>query len=155
MGSSPGAAFTEFVERRGPRIHQGLMAALGPEVGADAAAEALAYGWEHWDRVGAMDNPAGYLYRVGLNHGRRFLKRRVFPEVEVPDVSGHEIEPGLPVALARLSDRQRVVTLLHFGGEWTFSEIAELLGLDRGTVKKHADRGLAKLRSSLEVTLDA
>ena len=28
-------------------------------------AEALAFGWEHWNRVREMDNPCGYLYRVG------------------------------------------------------------------------------------------
>jgi DNA-directed RNA polymerase specialized sigma24 family protein len=33
--------------------------------------------------------------------------------------------------------------------------VADLFGLDRGTVKKHADRGLEKLRSAMEVNVDA
>jgi DNA-directed RNA polymerase specialized sigma24 family protein len=33
--------------------------------------------------------------------------------------------------------------------------VAELLGIDRGTVQKHADRAMVKLRVALEVTLDA
>ncbi len=81
------------------------MAALGPELGSDAASEALAYAWEHWDRVGAMENPAGYVYTVGRNKGRRMAKRPMFPlpspqEDEVPWV-----EPALPAAIAGLSNR--------------------------------------------------
>lgn len=155
MGSSPAERFTDFVEGGGARIHQGLMAALGPDAGAEAAAEALAYGWEHWERIEAMDNPAGYLYRVGHNQGRRSLRRPVFPAGPEPVDSTPWVEPGLPDAVARLSERQRVVTLLVYGGHWTLAEVAELLDLDRGTVKKHADRGLVKLREALEVTLDA
>jgi len=54
-----------FVERTGSRLRAALVAAYGPDVGADAAAEALAYGFEHWDELESMSNPAGYLYRVG------------------------------------------------------------------------------------------
>ena len=45
-------------------MRHALMAALGAEVGVEAASEAMAYSWEHWDRVGGMENPGGYLYRV-------------------------------------------------------------------------------------------
>jgi hypothetical protein len=31
----------------------------------------LAYGFEHWGKVGPMANPAGYLYRVGQSEARR------------------------------------------------------------------------------------
>jgi len=65
-------SFTRFVERVGPGLTQALVAALGGEVGREMSAEALAYGWEHWDRVGTLENPAGYLYRVGRNRGRRY-----------------------------------------------------------------------------------
>jgi RNA polymerase sigma-70 factor (ECF subfamily) len=144
--------FTEFVVHAGGRIQQGLMAALGPDAGAEAAAEALAYGWEHWTRIETMENPAGYLYRVGRSH--RPAEWRIVSEVSVREDSAPWVEPGLTRALADLSERQRVATLLVHAGEWTLAEVAELLGLDRGTVKKHADRGLAKLRAALEVTLD-
>ena len=59
-------AFSTFVVEVEPRLRRALTATFGPEVGREAAAEALAYGWTHWERVGAMDNAAGYLYRVGL-----------------------------------------------------------------------------------------
>jgi RNA polymerase sigma-70 factor (ECF subfamily) len=147
--------FTDFVTESGPRIQHALMAALGPELGQDAASEALTYGWQHWERVRAMENPAGYLYTVGRSRGRRLQGRPVFPPALPSADRAPWIEPGLPAAVAGLSERQRVATLLVHGGGWTYAEVAELMNVDRGTVKKHADRGLAKLRSAMEVNLDA
>ena len=52
-------SFEKFAAQDGPRLRAGLVAAYGPEAGAAASAEALAYAWEHWPRVGAMQNPVG------------------------------------------------------------------------------------------------
>ena len=145
-------AFCRFVEERGQRLQHGLVAALGPGLGPDAASEALAYGWEHWDRVGVMDNPAGFLFTVGRNWGRRQFRKaaRPFPAPPLVTTSDPLVEPGLPAALARLSDHQRVATVLVHGAGWTVSEVAALMRLNRGTVGRHAARGLAKLRRALE-----
>jgi len=150
-------SFCRFVEERGRRLQHGLVCALGREVGAEASSEALAYGWEHWDRVGAMDNPAGFLFTVGRNWGRHQFRGRAAAFPQPPPVSASDplVEPALPAALARLSERQRVATVLVHGAGWTLAEVADLLRLDRGTVLKHAERGLAKLRRALEVTVDA
>jgi DNA-directed RNA polymerase specialized sigma24 family protein len=68
-------AFTVFYSETEPQLRRALTAAVGADAGRDATAEALAYGWEHWDRVGAMDNPAGYLYRVGRSKARNRPRR--------------------------------------------------------------------------------
>ena len=75
--------FSEFVSDMESRLRQALTSALGPEFGREAAAEALAYGWEHWARISEMENPVGYLFRVGQRSGRRMRskKRIVFPAV--------------------------------------------------------------------------
>jgi hypothetical protein len=52
-------SFTEFVSEHETRLRQSLTAAFGVERGKDAAAESLAYGWEHWGRVSVMENPVG------------------------------------------------------------------------------------------------
>jgi hypothetical protein len=91
-------SFTDFVRNTEPRLRVALGAAFGPERGREAAADALAYGWEHWDRVAAMDNPAGYLYRVGANRAKAMRKPPIaLRPVEVG--SDPWIEPGLPTAL--------------------------------------------------------
>ena len=140
--------FTSFVQEVEPRLRRGLVAALGVDRGVDATAEALAYAWQHRERVIAMDNPAGYLYRVGQT---RAPKSRPVP-VDLPAIPPDRtpwIEPGLPAALASLSDTQRVCVLLIHTYEHTFVEVAELLGVSRSTVQKHTDRGLHRLRKAL------
>ena len=63
--------FSAFVVEHEARLRHALTARYGSEVGKEAAADALAYGWEHWQRVSAMENPVGYLFTVGRDRGRR------------------------------------------------------------------------------------
>lgn len=140
-------SFTDFVAEVEPRLQCALLPVVGLEAAREATAEALAYGWEHWDRIRPMENPSGYLYRVARNKARRFSLRRVMLP-EVPSAEMPWIEPGLPAALSRLSEKQRTVVLLVYAFGWRQSEVADLLGLGHGAVQKHAERGLAKLRSA-------
>jgi DNA-directed RNA polymerase specialized sigma24 family protein len=143
--------FVEFVETNESRLRHALTAAFGYEAGKEAAAEALAYGWEHWERVRAMANPIGYLYTVGRSKGRRALSfaRPVFPPI--PEDRTPWFEPGLPAALARLAEKERTVVLLLHGYGWHMSEVAETLGVSKSTVQTHAERGMRKLRRKLGV----
>lgn len=151
---SPDVTYEEFVQRDGARLRAGLVAAYGPDVGADAAAEALAYGFEHWDRLGPMANPAGYLYRVGQSEARRhFRPVGYLPVAPAPGMP--HFEPGLAPALEALTEPQRVgVVLVHALG-WTLREAAELLDVDVSTLRTHIARAMTKLRTALEVTPDA
>jgi RNA polymerase sigma factor (sigma-70 family) len=149
--------FTDFVRSVGPRLRQSLIAALGPETGREAAAEALAWAWEHWPKLEALDNPAGYLYRLGRNRGTSSLRRRpVFAQPE-DDATADDpwVEPGLTAALARLSEMQRVTVLLVHGFGWTQREVAEHFDIAAGTVQVHVERGMARLRNDLKVELHA
>ncbi len=147
-------SFTEFVREVEIRLQTALIARYGPDLGRESAAEALAYGWEHWDRVSEMDNPAGYLYRVATSRVRR-LRRRPPRLPEVEQQHWPWVEPGLPAALAGLSDNQRTVVLMVHSFEYTHAETAAALGVSTGTVRKHLERGMAKLRAALEVSGDA
>lgn len=147
-------SFTEFAKRAEPRLRRALIAGYGPERGREATAEALAYGWTHWERLMRMENPTGYLYRVGQSRAKKGQRvERFFPAV--PDDRVPWIEPGLPEALDGLSDRQRAATLLVHAFQWTYDEVAELLGVSKNTVRKHLNRAMAKLRKALEVSSDA
>ena len=149
---SPGDArresFTRFARDAEPRLRIALAAVVGQDLGTEATAEALAYGWENWDRVQVMDNPVGYLYRVGRSSVPR-QQRVALPPVPVTYVP--QVEPALPAALAKLTDRQRVVVVLVHGFDWNHNEVASLLDVDTPTVATHLRRGLAKLRRSLKV----
>lgn len=142
--------FEEFARTTGPRLRAGLVAAYGPEDGADAASEALSYGWRHWDRVGVMDNPAGYLYRVGQSAARRAVRRPRFLPAPAPADLPH-FEPGLLPALESLSEQQRVCVVMIHGFGWGQTEVAELFDISPSSVRTHLARGLARLREALEV----
>ena len=143
--------FTAFVEEVEYRLRCALSACLGSQVGREAAAEALAYGWEHWDRIRAMENPAGYLYTVGRSRGRRAFRRR--PVLyEVDQESMPWIEPGLPDALAALPEQQRIAVMLHHCFQWTLAEIADLLEVSKSTAQKHTTRGVDRLRKEMRVS---
>ena len=143
--------FRDFMEDGEPRLRRALIAAYGPERGREAAAEALAYGWEHWARVQQMRAPVGYLYRVGQSRTRPRLARRL---VERPAISDVWCEPALPEALAALPERQRVVVVLVHGFGWSLTEVGELLGLRKTSVQNHLERAMARLRFELEEPVD-
>ena len=99
-----------------------------------------------------MDNPAGYLYRVGRDRARRMKTRRIVL-APAPDHQDIWVEPALPTELAQLPEQQRVVTALVHGFGWSLAETATFLGVSKSTVQSHADRALKKLRRRLGVEL--
>jgi DNA-directed RNA polymerase specialized sigma24 family protein len=142
--------FGAFAARATVRLRRALVAAYGPEAGAEGAAEAMAYGWQHSRRIGAMANPAGYLYRVGQTAARRHL--RVGPPLPEPPIDElPEVEPRLIGLLNQLSEAQRTCVLLVHGYGWSQQDVADLLDVSHSTVRTHLARALAHLRATLEV----
>jgi RNA polymerase sigma-70 factor (ECF subfamily) len=139
--------FEAFVREAEPRLRRALVAARGPVDGRDATAEALAYAWEHWAEVRTLDNPVGYLYRVGQSRtrARRRVRLPAAPPATLPDV-----EPGLVPALASLTEPQRMAVFLVHGCGWPHAEVAEVLDVTASTVSTHVQRGMARLRTLLE-----
>ena len=145
--------FEAFVLDTEPRLSRALAAACGFEDGQDATAEALAYAFEHWTELQHIANLPGYLFRVGMTRGRRRLRQRVL--FAVPDTPERRFEPGLPGALAALTQRQRLAVVLVHGYGYTLRDVAELTGLRPTTVQNHLARGLARLRTLMGVTESA
>jgi len=143
--------FEEFVRRAESSLHDALSALYGTDRGRDAVAEALAYGWEHWDRIRAMDNPIGYLYVVGRDRGRpgRGVGRPVLMPIDSARTPW--VEPGLPEALGLLSGKQRSVVMLLHCYDWTMAEVAEVLGVSKSTVQGYDRRAMRRLRRKLGV----
>jgi RNA polymerase sigma-70 factor (ECF subfamily) len=52
-------------------------------------------------------------------------------------------------AIAQLSSRQRAVVFLYFWNDSSESEIAELLGIRPGSVRRHLSRARSHLRRTL------
>jgi DNA-directed RNA polymerase specialized sigma24 family protein len=148
-----GVGFDEFIEGLRPRLARAFVAAYGAERGQEALAEAMACAWEQYGRLVEMDNPAGFLFRVGQSRSRPRRGGALFPSIE--DAGVPSVEPALPGALSDLSERQRVCVVLIHGYGWTHQEVADLLDLSRSSVQSHAERGLARLRSIIGTVADA
>jgi DNA-directed RNA polymerase specialized sigma24 family protein len=144
--------FEAFVETAEPRLRRALLGAVGVDRMPDAVGEALAYGWEHWARVSTMDNPVGYLFRVGQSRTktRRHLRLPLLESARLP-----EVEPGLSGALLGLPATQRTAVWLAHGCGWSHSEISVVLDVSTSTVSTHVNRALASLRTEIGVETDA
>ena len=143
-------SFEAFVERVEPRLRIALTAVFGQDAGRDATAEALLYGLENWGRVSGMENPVGYLYRVGRSSQRRGRRHGWLP---VPDRCSPMVEPGLAEAVRGLSEKQRIAVVLVLAYSWTRREVAETVGISVSSVDTHLARGLDRLRATLGVEI--
>ena len=130
---------------------------VGPSDAADVVSDAVigVMSSGRWDRV---DNPRGYLFRAVLNqattHKRSGARRRsreerssmatVAPAADASSIDAHR-------ALAQLSEQQRAVVYLTYWDDLTATQIAALLDISEGSVKKH----LARAREQLRRILDA
>lgn len=142
-------SFETFAAEAAPKLRRAFAGALGADRTPDAVAEALAYGWEQWDRVRDMEFPVGYLFRVGQSRTRP-RERPTLPRVE--HASGeHTFEPGLPAAVMTLPDTQRTAVWLAHGCGWNHQDIAEVLEVSTSTVSTHVNRGLERLRKEMGV----
>jgi RNA polymerase sigma-70 factor (ECF subfamily) len=144
-----------------PRLVRSLAVADGTEDAADAVQEAFVQAQLRWTRVGALEDPAGWVRRVALNrlsNGRRNRRRRTAILATIRPVDPAELQPSdldLLAAVGALPPQQRRCVCLHHIGGYPIAEIATALGIAEGTVKSHLHDARASLRHTLEVTDDA
>ena len=142
--------FEGFFRSTEPALRAALVSTFGSEIGREAAAEALVYAWRNWGRVKDLDNPAGFLFRVGQRWGRRHQVRGRRRVGIPPDEQGRaSFEPQLADSLSRLPLRQRQAVVLCIGYGLTHAEAAALLGIKRSSIQNHVERALQHLRQCI------
>jgi RNA polymerase sigma-70 factor (ECF subfamily) len=146
------AEFDDFVREVEPRLRRAFVGCRGVDGAHEATAEAMAYAWEHRTRVLAMENPAGYLYRVGQS---RTKARRRIGLPSPADLRLPEVEPALIPALLDLPDQQRTAIWLVHACGWTYAEAADAMEISRSAIGTHVSRALDALRRALEVDTHA
>jgi RNA polymerase sigma-70 factor (sigma-E family) len=110
--------------------------------------------WRRYgDELTGLDNPLGYLRTAVVNNARSVLRRRKtargYTPPHVPDAASAESVAMLSEehrevldAVHKLPPRQREVLVLRYWSDLSEADIAEALGISRGTVKSTASRGL-------------
>lgn len=95
----------------------------------------------------------GWLWRIVVNEARRLAaSRRTEPlsESTEPSENGHLAdEYGLRSWIAALPERQRAVLFLRYHADLQYSRIADVLGIDVGTVSATLSAAHTKLRKAL------
>lgn len=148
--------FEAFVIDRGPGIRRTLVGRYGVDVGVEAYSDAIEYGWAHWARIRGMENPSGYLFRVGQSRSRRHRTKRA-PALPSEDQDRERSdEPELHDALWTLPPTQRTAVILVHGFEYSYREAAELMAVSEGALRNYVHRGMTRLRDVLgsKETLD-
>lgn len=119
---------------------------------AESFAGVLRAGDARWQ---AVRDPRAYLFRVVCNNarmsgrGRRRRERRELVWLPSAEHADPHADGSVLHVLSRLSLQQRAVTFLTYWEDMSVGEIAGVLGVSEGSVKKQLARARAALRKEL------
>ena len=153
-------AYVEFVTSRQPVLRRIAYAVCRDDASAeDVLQEAFVKLYLAWPRIEATGREEAYVRRIivnaDLDQRRRPWHRRRSPlPVELLDTPARagaapEDRISLLAELRRLPAMQRRTVVLRYWLGFSVEDTARELGIGEGTVKSHASRGLAALRSRL------
>jgi RNA polymerase sigma-70 factor (ECF subfamily) len=154
-------SFEEFYATEYPAV-VGLAYALSGNrwVAEDLAQEAFIAAHRNWDRIAAYERPGSWVRRVVANLSVSAFRRRLteakalarlalgqastVAELSAEDAEFWRAVRGLP-------RRQAQVVALHYMEDRPLAEIADVLEIATGTVKKHLHDGRRELARRLEL----
>jgi RNA polymerase sigma factor (sigma-70 family) len=149
--------FEAFYRANVDRVYRALAVTLRrDDLAGEAVDEAMARAWTRWAEVRELDNPAGWVFRVGLNWATswwRKVRRERAPgsELDLPGPPGTTESAMLAEeVLARLPRPQRAVVVCRILLDLTTAETAAALEISEGTVKSRLSRALTDLRRALK-----
>ena len=154
---SPPEAFEDFYVREFPAV-VGLAYALSGSRWAaeDLAQEAFLAAHRDWTRVGSYEQPGAWVRRVVANLSVSAFRRRAIETKALARLAISQAEPlpdlaaGDPefwATVRGLPRRQAQVVALFYLEDRSVAQIADILGMTAGTVKRHlydARRTLAR-----------
>ncbi|SHN28847.1 SigE family RNA polymerase sigma factor [Cryptosporangium aurantiacum] len=165
VAGSAGGAGPDLVElyhhRRLALVRLAVLLVDDLPTAEDVVQDAFAAAYRrHGATLSRVDNPDAYLNTSVVNAARSVLRRRrtlraAPPRVEYGPPTDERLllaeeHREVLAALRRLPRRQREVLVLRYWSDLSEAQIADTLGISRGTVKSTASRALAALENLLE-----
>ncbi len=154
------ASFEAVYRAQFPRLVRSLEVACGNrEVAADLVQQAFMQLWADWARVSRFESPSAWVTRVAVSrlrdhyrsirHLASALLRLEREPQSSPAAAGGEGDT-LRAALARLPLRQRIAVVLYYLDDRSIADVAVIMGVSEGTVKRHLFRAREVLRSAMK-----
>ena len=151
-------SFEDFFEQTHQRLFGGLCLITGNRHEAEEVMQdAYLKVWERWDRVGAMDEPVGFLFRTAMNvlrsryrRGLLAIRRTAAFAPRVDDLTAVEDRDEVVRLIRQLPPAERASLVLTTMFGYSSEEAGRILGMKAATVRAHASRGRAEARAGME-----
>lgn len=166
--------FEQLVERYQTRLFISMRNDVGcPILAEDIVQEAFVRAFRFLDSFKYHSNFYTWLYRIALNSRRNYTRnrgrmvsmetvressRQVSSELDAtPDnrIECMEEQQQVRAALARLTENHRRILILREFEGFDYQSIAELMRLNKGTVRSRLARARAQLRKELSAYVSA
>ena len=148
--------FETLYDRYAKYVHAILIARLPPGQAEDSTQEVFLDAWRKRDQLKDDNHFPAWIASIARNKAADFFRRRKpqEPLLDVHPARNSAPDPILNV-LQKLPEVYRETLALRFIEGLTGPEIAELTGLTHGSVRVNLSRGMALLRESLGVKVNA
>lgn len=151
-------SFEAFFEQESRVLYRRLCVITGDRTEAeDVMQDAFLAVWERWDRVQAMDDPTGYLFRTAMNLFRKRYRRALLAARRTVGLAPSrdryadvDTKHVVTQALTTLSPRQRAALVLTELVGCSSEEAGAALRIKPGTVRALATQGREALRRTME-----
>jgi RNA polymerase sigma factor (sigma-70 family) len=159
VASAP--SFEAFFAAERARLFGALVVMTGDRAEAEEILQdAFLSVWERWDRVAAMEEPVGFLYRTAMNVFRKRLRRAAVAVRKAvhllppgDELAGVETRDEAVRLLQRLTPRERAAIVVTAYLGYSSEEAGELLGIRATTVRVLTNRARVTLRGVEEVSV--
>lgn len=128
------------------------------DLAEDIAAEAFERAFKRWSSLVEKGDPTSWLFTVAWNEARSNWRRRLTHSrlIERLTAAPHATAPEPPIpnhelweAIARLPDRSRQAVGLRYVADLTEAQVAEVMGITRGTVASTLSDARRRLAAQL------
>lgn len=149
------AAFSELVRSVSDTLYAAAYAILRNEADAqDCVQDAVLRGWDKIDTLKQREYFKTWMTRITVTTAINMThkNKRNVPLVGELPAKGSRADERLDIrrAIESLDQKTRVCTVLYYFEDMTIEEIAQSVGILRGTVKSRLFRAREKLRGILE-----
>ncbi len=145
-------SFDDLYRREFPGM-VAVATALSGYDGEDLVQDAMVKALVNWERVQRLERPGGWCHRVLVNLCRSRFRRRRTADRYLRRLRREETTTAEPsadalafwAAVRDLPERPRLAVTLHYAGDRSVADVAEILNVPEGTIRSDLSRARVAL----------